>query len=45
MSNNVVKASIAKRFGEKLYGNAVLTGFGISIVLGLMVIAMVNMMA
>lgn len=45
MSNNVVKASIAKRFGEREYGKAVLTGFSISIVLGLIVIAMVNMMA
>jgi uncharacterized membrane protein (DUF4010 family) len=45
MSNNVVKASIAKRFGEREYGNAVMTGFAISIVLGLIVIAMINMMA
>lgn len=45
MSNNVVKASIAKRFGEREYGNAVMTGFAISIVLGLIVIAMINMIA
>lgn len=43
MSNNIVKASIAKRFGEREYGNAVITGFGISIVLGVIVIAFINM--
>jgi uncharacterized membrane protein (DUF4010 family) len=42
MSNNVVKASIAKRFWEKEFGNAVITGFGISIILGLIVIALVS---
>lgn len=45
MSNNVVKASIAKRFGEREYGNAVLTGFSISIVLGLIVIGIMNFAA
>lgn len=44
MSNNIVKASIAKRFGEKLYGNAVITGFGISIILGVVVIGIMNIM-
>lgn len=43
MSNNVVKASIAKRFGEREYGNAVITGFGISIILGLIVIALTSL--
>ena len=38
MSNNFVKASIAKRFGESVFGNAVMNGFGISIVSGLLVI-------
>ena len=38
MSNNFVKASIAKRFGESVFGNAVMKGFGISIVSGLLVI-------
>lgn len=42
MSNNVVKASIAKRFGEHEYGNAVVWGFGVSIVLGLIVIIAMN---
>lgn len=44
MSNNIVKASIAKRFGEQKYGNEVLTGFGISIFLGLLVIGIMNLM-
>lgn len=44
MSNNVVKASIAKRFGEREYGNAVITGFGISIVLGVIVIGVMNIL-
>lgn len=38
MSNNTVKASIAYRFGEAEYGKKVLTGFGLSIVVGLLVI-------
>lgn len=32
MSNNVVKASIAYRFGEKEYGKRVVVGFTMSIV-------------
>jgi uncharacterized membrane protein (DUF4010 family) len=33
MSNNIVKASIAYRFGERLFGKGVVVGFGISIIL------------
>ena len=43
MSNNVVKASIAKRFGEKEYGTAVMIGFALSIFLGVIVIAITSM--
>ena len=42
MSNNVVKASIAGRFWEKGFARAVLTGFGMSILLGLCVIIVTN---
>lgn len=35
MSNNTVKASIAYRFGEREFGKKVLTGFALSIVLGI----------
>ncbi len=38
MSNNTVKASIAYRFGEVEYGKKVLTGFALSIVLGIVTI-------
>jgi uncharacterized membrane protein (DUF4010 family) len=44
MSNNVVKASIAKRFGEKEYGNSVIAWFGISIILGIIVILIGNIL-
>jgi uncharacterized membrane protein (DUF4010 family) len=42
MSNNVVKASIAGRFWEKGFARAVMSGFGISIFLGLCVIIVTN---
>lgn len=42
MSNNFVKASIAWRFWEKLFGRAVMIGFGVSIVSGLIVIVVMN---
>lgn len=42
MSNNTVKASIAYRFGERSYGKKVLTGFGISIITGLIMILIQN---
>lgn len=42
MSNNIVKASIAKRMGEKTFGNNVMIGFGISILLGISGIIIVN---
>lgn len=42
MSNNVVKAGIAYRFGEKTYGKSVLLGFGLSILLGLVAIAVMS---
>jgi uncharacterized membrane protein (DUF4010 family) len=38
MSNNTGKASIAYRFGEKEYGKKVMTGFGVSIIVGLITI-------
>jgi uncharacterized membrane protein (DUF4010 family) len=44
MSNNIVKASIAKRFGEKVFGNAVFSGFGISILSGAIIIGVMNWM-
>lgn len=43
MSNNIVKASIAYRFGEKQFGKEVLTGFGSSIAAGLLVIILMNL--
>jgi len=42
MSNNVVKASIAGRFGEPRFGRAVMLGFGISIFLGIWAIIFTN---
>lgn len=42
MSNNTVKASIAYRFGEKVYGKKVLIGFGVSIILGIITILLMN---
>lgn len=42
MSNNVVKASIAYRFGEKEYGKRVFMGFWISILLGIIAIIALN---
>jgi uncharacterized membrane protein (DUF4010 family) len=42
MSNNVVKASIAYRFGEKEFGKRVFTGFWVSILLGLIAIIAIN---
>ncbi len=38
MSNNTFKASVAYRFWEKLFGQKVLMGFGVSIALGLLTI-------
>ncbi len=42
MSNNIVKASIAFRFGEKLFGRGVVIGFGTSILLWLIAIVTMN---
>jgi uncharacterized membrane protein (DUF4010 family) len=42
MSNNIVKASIAYRFWEKLFGRWVLMGFGLSILFGLTAIIVMN---
>jgi uncharacterized membrane protein (DUF4010 family) len=42
MSNNIVKASIAYRFGERLFGKGVVVGFGISIILWLSAIIIMN---
>lgn len=42
MSNNVVKASIAYRFGEKFFGKWVAIGFGLSIVFWLIAIISMN---
>ena len=42
LANNVVKASIAYRFGERQFGRSVVTGFGISIVCGLTAIIAMN---
>ncbi len=44
MSNNIVKASIAYRMGERNFGKSVLTGFGISVGLGLIGILIVNIL-
>lgn len=43
MSNNVVKASIAYRFGESGYGKKVLLGFGVSIIAGILALLFVNL--
>lgn len=42
ISNNIVKASIAYRFGEKEFGKSVIIGFGISIVSWLMTLGVMN---
>lgn len=42
MSNNIVKASIAYRFGERLFWRGVVTGFGISILFGSIAIIAMN---
>jgi uncharacterized membrane protein (DUF4010 family) len=42
MSNNVVKASIAYRFGERVFGRSVAIGFGLSIIFGLTAIVTMN---
>lgn len=42
MSNNIVKASIAYRFGEKLFGKGVVIGFSLSILFGLSAIIAMN---
>jgi uncharacterized membrane protein (DUF4010 family) len=42
MSNNVVKASIAYRWGERLFGRGVVIGFGLSIIFGLVAIISMN---
>lgn len=42
MSNNIVKASIAYRFGEKLFGRGVVIGFSLSILFGLSAIIAMN---
>ncbi|MBP6981706.1 DUF4010 domain-containing protein, partial [Candidatus Gracilibacteria bacterium] len=43
MSNNVVKASIAYRFGEKEYGKRVGIGFGVSTIIGIAALVFVNL--
>ena len=45
ISNNVVKASIAGRMGEKTFGKSVMIGFGISIALGLIAIVSMNLIS
>jgi len=42
MSNNVVKGSIAYRFGEKEFGKRVFAGFGVSILSGIIAIITMN---
>lgn len=42
IANNCVKAALAYRMGEKTFGKQVVTGFGISIFLGLVVILLIN---
>jgi uncharacterized membrane protein (DUF4010 family) len=42
MSNNIVKASIAYRFGEKEFGKRVFLGFGVSILFGIITIIAMN---
>ncbi len=42
MSNNIVKASIAYRWGEPLFGRGVIIGFGLSIIFGLTAIIIMN---
>ena len=42
MSNNIVKASIAYRFGEKEYGKRVFLGFWVSIIAGVIAIIIMN---
>ncbi|MBP9779160.1 MgtC/SapB family protein [Candidatus Gracilibacteria bacterium] len=44
MSNNIVKASIAYRFGEKEFGKRVFLGFGVSIIAGIIAIVMMNIL-
>ena len=42
MSNNVVKASIAYRFGDRVFGRWVAIGVGLSIIFGLTAIIAMN---
>lgn len=42
ISNNIVKASIALRMGEKSFGKMVFIGFGISTLLGIIAIILMN---
>ncbi|MBC7503916.1 DUF4010 domain-containing protein [Candidatus Gracilibacteria bacterium] len=42
MSNNIVKGSIAYRFGEQYFGRGVAIGFGLSIIFGLTAIIVMN---
>ncbi len=42
MANNIVKASIAYRWGERLFGRGVVIGFGLSIIFGLTAIVAMN---
>jgi uncharacterized membrane protein (DUF4010 family) len=44
MSNNFVKASIARKFWEKIFGKSVMYGFWISILSGLIVIILMNLL-
>lgn len=45
MSNNVVKAGIAYRFGEKTFGRQVAIGFGVSIIFGVLAIIFTNIVS
>lgn len=42
LSNNLVKASIAYKYGEKTYGKSVLLSFGISMITGIILIVGMN---
>lgn len=44
MSNNIVKSSIAYRFGEKEFGKRVFLGFWVSIIAGIITIIIMNIM-
>jgi uncharacterized membrane protein (DUF4010 family) len=45
MSNNIVKASIAYRFGEKKFWKKVFIGFWVSILSGIIAIIAINIVS